>query len=435
MRLLLCGCLYGGLAIVIFNVFWMALSTVTRLGVGFVQFALIARHLGPAEFGHYMFWFGVTYLCALLPNFGLSNMLLKEVAQRPGDADELLGEALSLRVFFAAAVLLIGCISAFWVDRPYLVLLLLVANLLEVVSETFYVAYRATGHYSREARLASIAALIQLALVSGAIYAEQPTTVVAFAFLGGRLAQLLIIVRASRPAFGRTTLNGFRRVFALARRATAYAIDFALSNLFGNIDSIALRIFVGVEAVGLFQSGMRIFQGGGQAASILANVFLPSLARAAANNDAANKSTARLQIVFLAFGASFGLVLTYFSQEIVTLAFGAQYSALAGLLPMFGLLFFVRFFAASWGLILTARGHQSYRARATAIHLIIALLLGIVLTPNYGVEGRLIALLISNVLLALLYMIRVIRQGAATSSFLVTGAALVGCALFFPRLL
>ena len=382
-----------------------------------------------------MFWFSATYLFALLANYGLSNMLLKEMSQHPDSVGQHLATALVLRFTISGLLLAGAVLASFFVDRPELLLLLLCANLTEVVADTFFVGYRATGRYAGEARIATSVALVQLALVGGAVYAGQDAGVIAFAYLCGRLIQFFAIRHASAALFGDVSLPRVRDGIQLAKRSVAYAVDFALGNFFGNIDSVILRFLIGVDAVGLFQSGMRLFQGGAQAAPILANVFLPAVARAAGSNLDATKETSSLQFVFLAFGAAFGLVLTYFSGDIVSLVFGADYAVLVGLLPWFGLLFFVRFFAASWGLILTANGQQAYRAKATAFHLLVALVLGLGLAKTHGLTGWIIAMVLANALLGGLYMIRAIRQGVASSSPLMTGATVLGFLLFMPRLM
>jgi len=131
----------------------------------------------------------------------------------------------------------------------------------------------------------------------------------------------------------------------------------------------------------------------------------------------------------------FGLVLAYFSDQIVNFAFGESYKQLAALLPLFGLLFFIRFFAAAWGVILTATGHQKYRAKSTAIQLVFAIFLGSYFAYNMKAQGWLIALILANILLGVLYMIHVVRSGSGVSATLGTCAMLIGGLFFVPRLL
>ena len=416
------------------NIFWMGLSSTVRLATGLILFILIARHLGPEEFGHYMFWYGATFLCTLLANYGLSNMLLKEIAQQPKKVTDILSESLSLRIMLSTGIFL--CILGFSViaERPELLLTLLLAHLVETTSETLYVAYRALGHYARESQLAACAAIIQLAFIAAAVVAHQNTGVIAFSYLAGKAAQIALILPISRRTFGRFSLQPVYIAFKLAIRAKSYAIDHFLGSVFGNIDSVILRIYAGIDIVGIYQSGMRIFQGGNQAAPILSNVFLPEMAKQAISKRKNQRIVLALQVSFLAYGLIFGLVLAYFSDQIVNFAFGETYKQLTVLLPLFGLLFFIRFFAAAWGIILTAIGHQKYRAKSTAIHLVFLLSTGSYFTYSMKAQGWLISLILANVLLSILYMIRVIRSGSGVSATLGMGAMLVGGLLFVPRL-
>ncbi|MCL2160312.1 MAG: oligosaccharide flippase family protein [Betaproteobacteria bacterium] len=411
----------------------MGLSSVVRLGTGLILIVLIARHLGPEEFGHYMFWYGATFLCALLANFGLSTMLLKEIAQHPESVASTLGESLSLRLMLSAGILLCALGGSVTVDRPALLLTLLLAHLVEIVSETFYIAYRAVGYYARESQFAMCVAVVQLALVVTAVLTNQNTELIALVYLAGKVVQLSLILPLSRRIFGAFSLQSVRATFRFAMRAKAYAIDHILGSLFGNIDSIMLRAHVGINTVGIYQSGMRIFQGGAQAAPILAYVFLPEIARQTLCEKKNPRIVFILQGTFLLYGVIFGLVLAYFPDQIVNLAFGENYKQLATLLPFFGLLFFIRFFTASWGVILTATGHQGYRAKATAIHWMLALTLGSYLTYNLNAYGWIIALTSASLLLGILFMIRTIHTSPGTSPVFSIGTLIAGGMLFVPK--
>jgi len=416
------------------NIFWMGLSSATRLGTGFILFVLIARHLGPEEFGHYMFWYGATFLCSLLANYGLGNMLLKEIAQRPESAADMLGKALTLRLMLSGCIFLCALGSSTVVDRPELLLALLLAHLVETISSTFYCAYRAVGHYARESQLAACAAIVQLIFVATAIITNQNAGIIALAYLTGKTSQLALIFPISKRIFGTFSLQPVNTVFKLAVHIKAYAIDNILGNTFGNIDSIVLRAYAGIDAVGIYQSGMRIFQGGAQAAPILGNVFLPEMARQTVGEKKNPQRIALvLQAFFLTYGVIFGLVLAYFPDQIVNFAFGESYKQLAALLPLFGLLFFIRFFAAAWGVILTAIGHQRYRAKATAIHLLFMLSVGSYLSYSMQAQGWLIGLILASLLLGMLYMVHAIHAGYAAFAKISVAAIIVGALFFIPK--
>lgn len=408
----------------------MGLSSAVRLGTNLVLFILIARYLGPEEFGHYMFWYGATFLCALLASYGLSNMLLKEIAQHPENVASTVSESLSLRLTLSLGIFLCAIGSSLLVDRSELLIILLLVHLLEIISDTFYVAYRAVGHYARESQLAACAAIVQLVFVAMAVATNQRAGIIALAHLAGKIVQLAMILPVSRRAFGIILLQPIYTTFKLAMRTKAYAIDHLLGSAFGNIDSVILRIYTSFDAVGIYQSGMRIFQGGAHAAPILANVFLPEMAKQVLCKEKYARTALVLQASFLIYGISFGFALAYFPNQIIDLAFGEDYRPLAALLPLFGFLFFIRFFVASWGVILTAVGQQRYRAKVIAIYLMFLLFIGSYLSHAMQAQGWLIAAILANLLLAIMMMTRVIQLGFGESSNLSIGTLLLGCLLF-----
>lgn len=404
-----------------------------RLGSSLLLFILIARALGPEEFGHYMFWYTSTLLCSAITNYGLGNMLLKEVAQHPEDATSILGQALSLRLALFT-ITLIGAAGAAWfADRPYLLFMFLIIHFTDIFSETFYAVYRALGFYAREAYLATTAAIMQLVFVGLAIYLHQTTEVIALAHLAGRFIQPVLIIRITRQMFDALRIHSLVATFRLARHAKAYLFDSILVNTFGNIDNIVLRFFVGVDAVGIYQSGMRIFQGALNAIPIFSNVFLPTIARQVHCHEQKIRMALKMQIFFLLFGIFFGLSMAYFSTIIVKL-FGKDYLSLASLLPFFGFLFFIRFFLAGWGVILIAENQQTYRAVSTAIHLLFTLVLGCWLADEFHTKGWLIALILGNILLSILYMLRAVREGYMASAKKCTITVFIGSLFFIPKL-
>jgi O-antigen/teichoic acid export membrane protein len=140
----------------------------------------------------------------------------------------------------------------------------------------------------------------------------------------------------------------------------------------------------------------------------------------------------RIQIAFLSFGAVFGIGLAIFSDLIVHVLFGSAYADLVRLFPLFGLLFFVRFAAAAWGIVLTAAGEQRFRTIATVIHWFLIAGIAPILVPSMGIAGWLISVIIGNGLLGFLYALRGARR--VTSPWTTVGMTALGGIAFVPFL-
>ena len=103
---------------------------VTNLGVGFLVTVVVARYLGPEEFGLFSYAISVSTLFAAAGHMGLSGLVVREIVKRPDERGTTLGTTLGLK--------LIG------MGGGYL-LLLLYAGLYEGISSIEFVLLATAG--------------------------------------------------------------------------------------------------------------------------------------------------------------------------------------------------------------------------------------------------------------------------------------------------
>lgn len=413
------------------NIALMGTSTVMRLGFGMITFVVMARVLGPAAFGEVMLWLSVATLSSLIANFGHTPYLLKEIGGTPTRAASLIAEVLVVRAALSAAVFACAALIAygfFDMRTAVLLSLLLAAVLVDGLSEVLIVGFRATDNFAAETRLATLIAGLQFLVVVAALWVEPTPMIAATAFFFSRWLALLIVCVVQRKYLSAVRVVSIAQALAKLKMTIAYATDFALQSLFGQVDSVVLNTFLGTAAVGVFQAGMRLFTGGAQAASVLANVFLPRAAAAASDKQRFRSESIRVQWAFVGVGLMFGMVLAVGSDLIVPILYGEQYADLQNVLPWLGLLFFVRFFAASWGVVLTSAGAQGFRAWMNVVQWLIVIGVALWSVPEMGVVGWVCALIAGNLFLSIAYLV---RGFALTSVGVVQPAAASAAALMF----
>lgn len=416
------------------NIVLMGTSTAMRLGFGMLTFVAMARMLGPEPFGLFMLWLSVATLLSLLANFGLATYLLKEIGAAPETAEQVMSEVLTAKLILSTGVLLISAITDIWIDsssRPLLTLLIF-ALLADSLTDFLNVGFRATNRFADEARIASIVSIFQFIIVIIPLWIHNDVLIASISFLCSRIVVLLLTWFTQRRYFSAIHPSPIKRGLVRIKIATAYAADFCLQSLFGQIDSVVLNYFTSPVSVGLYQAGMRIFNGGAQAAGVMANVFLPRAAAVAADPIKLNSESLRIQWAFMLFGLIFGLALAVFSKFIVQTLYGPAYYELTTIMPWIGFLFFVRFFAASWGVILTSAGAQHFRAAINLIHWPIVLLLATQLIPKYGTIAWIWCLIIGNIFISIAYSIKGLR--ISNTGFLQPAVACLAIILFTPFL-
>jgi O-antigen/teichoic acid export membrane protein len=416
------------------NIALMGTSTAMRLGCGLLSFVVMARLLGPDQFGILMLCFSAAGLLALLSNYGFAPYLLREIGANPDAAVSLMSEVLTAKIMLSLVVGIIGVGSILLVSpTTYLIfLLLLAAQIADSLTELFNIGYRATNRYGAETQLASIAAVIQLCLVVAACVWLAAPIAAAIAFLIARLIVLGITWRSQLNYYSQLKIASWRLGWVQIKRTHTFASDFALQNLFGQVDSIVLNHFLGPASVGIYQAGMRVFNGGAQVAGVLANVFLPRAAQSTGDKVKFAKEMLTIQSVFVGSGLIFGLLLAIAAKPITILLFGENFLSLAAILPWFGALFLIRFIASSWGIILTSLGEQSYRAKINLLQWVVALSLSVFLVPQFREIGWLISLIMGNFILIVAYCVKSVRRTSVSWVQIILPVA--ACLFFIPVL-
>lgn len=411
------------------------LSTGLRLAAALVSFSIVARALGPAGFGMLMLCLSIAALLAIAGSFGLVTYVLRELG-RAGELNRgVWSEALSAKLIatsfaFALSLLVLPLLSP---DLRWAYVALVVAMQAEAFGEFCVAGLRARERYDVEARLALVSGIVNATGVGVVAWATGSLPAIALTYAFTRLVMAFVIVWRVAAVLGplqpAPLSAGWRRL----KSASGYALDSMLTSAFGQVDSLVLNHFLGPLAVGVHQAGMRIFLAGSQAATVLANVFLPRAARAhSLGADESRREVGRLQLAFLLVGASFGLLLAACGHWLVGLMFGDQFAALGELMPWFGLLFAVKFGAAAWGLVLTASGAQRYRALANAFHWLCVGVGAWFLVPRLGNLGWLLALITGNLVLYGLYAAKTASASPPSARTLgLTAAILVA---FLPLL-
>lgn len=414
------------------NVGFMGASTAVRLLFGLLSFGVMARCLGAEEFGRVMTAMAASVLAGLIVNFGFATYALREIgAASRATSRQIMAGVLSAKLLLGVAMLCTALLVLPWLPERWrgLMALLLLAQVFDAVTDLLNVGFRATGRFSQETRVATVGALLQFGLIAGSLALAPKAMVAAAAYGTARAVVLVLTWRQQRDYFGGLRPSPWREGLARLRAARAFAADYGLQALFGQVDSIVLAHYFGPAAVGLYQAGMRLFLGGAQSASVLGNVVIPRLSALRARQQNAETEVARTQAAFIGVGIAGGLVLALLPEDLVTLSLGPDFAPLVTLLPLFGLLFILRMTAAGWGVLLTVHGQQTVRAQLTLMHWSVVAAVALLMLPHQGLQGWLLALIAGNSTLLLTYGVALHATGSERVAAWPATASLISCAV------
>lgn len=109
------------------NILWaISGKVVNMLGVLFVGI-LIARYLGPEQYGLMNYVISYVSIFTIIASFGLENIEIRELAKFPGQANVILGSAFALRLLFSvvAFILVIASLFCYKADNETCLLIII----------------------------------------------------------------------------------------------------------------------------------------------------------------------------------------------------------------------------------------------------------------------------------------------------------------------
>jgi len=397
---------------------FLALSLLLRMASGLASLLLLARGLGPADYGFVVTIFAYGAIAALLTDFGAPIRLLRDVGAEPQRAGELVAMCLRIKTALLLVASVTLAIALLWL-RPGLPALeagvLLYASILVLsYGDVALVGLRAQGHAGLEAGVVLAGTLAFVAALALTTFSGD-MLLVAAAILAARLMQavlaFLVLRRLVRlgPCLKWPTRNELRA-------GSGLALDTVLTALSGQIDLVLVSAVLGFEASGLYQVAARTAAYALLPSQVLANAYTPMLSRLHREAGNAASLERQMRFEFVLYGAGLGALVAMVMPLLGPWLFGPAFDAPAALWIGFGAWVFARFAIGGLGIALVAR--RAVRARLVGQGLGLVVILGgfVFVAPVWGILAAPWVMVAATLATATIYAIALSGDQATTSS-------------------
>jgi len=354
----------------IFISYFLSSGSLASAGISqLVTFAILARALGPAEFGLFVQISAVTAIAVQICGLGASDCLLRRVSRDPGSYPILLGHNLLL-IGLSGAVLVIGGVAAMsaWarlgsgpsVDIPTLALLfvgnLVLVRLILLVETALLGLGRI--HAANRSVVGFAVARTATAVLACLVFKVSSLSDWALWQCGGNLLYTLLAAVSLSP-FGRPRLAILREEL---RAGLLFASQFVGRAVRSNVDLLMIGLFTPIETVGSYGVARRIMDASYLSIDALNRLLYPRLARESRDGlHLALPTAKRALLAALALGGATALALFMLAPWLPAL-FGRAYHDLPFFLRcLCGTIILIGAWAAAVDL-LGASGRQDVRA-------------------------------------------------------------------------
>ena len=392
----------------------MAVSTFTRLSVGVLVYIIMARYLGPTQFGLIAKAMAYSGLLGLLSDYGMGIFGLRLAGAEPDRTVEIVRRSLLVKAAMTTLAGLLGALLlGVFVENPTearIQIVIFIATMMGSFADLAFVSVRAVRRFWVETRCVAWTSALSSAVLIGVVLVTGDAEKASWGFLASRAIYVSGAVWALQPwLFAPQSPWPWQPagLKTMIRAATPYAVDGALTNVSNQIDIVMVSMLLDATAVGIYQAGARIVQSVVPFAVILSTVYLPRLANAHFKSDSImlRHLTRRLNMEFLilAFLSCGSIIILGPIWTVYVL--GAKYNSLLPLWAGFGVFLGTRFLSASFGLQLAAMGELLWRisAQVTTIVLIVALLFS--LRKTLDLETTIWSVVSANCVLVVVYAV------------------------------
>ncbi|WP_407291295.1 flippase [Stutzerimonas zhaodongensis] len=401
------------------------LGSLAGAGCAFLTQVMIARTLGPQDFGIFASVLSLMGLLVPVVGFGIAQYWLKEFGKEGWKAVRFVTPSLKFISFSMALVMSLVVLWGVWGPHDQKMQAVLIIMSLFILGQVS--AELISGRLQLEEKyeclavwqlMPHLARLLLLVVVSGLLGSRFDIESVAYSFA---LVSLLVFATGFKPmmnmAKGKILLKGHRsqqvreknlahpNIIDILRNSWPFGLAGVFHLIYFQSDIILVKYISGNEAAGYYNvaftvmTAVLLFPG-----MIYQKFLLPKIHRWA-NHDRIlfYKIYRKGNIIMLLLGLLAMLVVWLLSPLAIPYLFGRDYTNSVELLVVLAISAPILFVASSVGATLVTQEHMRLKVKLMGGVAILNVALNLILIPSYGAKGAAVATVISNGVLLFLY--------------------------------
>ncbi len=385
---------------------WLVADKIARLFGGLLVGAMVARYLGPEQYGLMSFVFSFASLFVSFSMLGIDNLVIRELSCKGADINKILGTAVRIRNFGSVVSAILSFIFAYFLyyeDNSLFVELLvifMVGNIfqsLDVIS--LWYQSRVESKYVIANKLIAYIVVSLIKIVAVALGAN--LTVFVIMTVIDSLLGLGLLVRWAKVKDG---LEYFKLTFdkILARKLIKEGIFLALSNfsiyIFMRMDQILLGSMAGNREVGIYAVATMVSDILYSIPMFLCVSSFPKMTKLwNADRDKYIKYNSKFLMALVLYAYFACLCIYVFIDWFVVTLYGSAYVEAGTVAKIHSLTLIFVAIGTIRGNMLLIQHHARLLSLTTILGGLFSISLNYIFIPRYGVMGAAIAVLIAQI--------------------------------------
>ena len=246
------------------NTSYLTMALILQKVISFTYFTLLARYIGPASLGRYYLAISLTTIMAIIIDIGLANVLTREIAKEPRQAERWLASVLAIKLPLTIASVLLTVVAVKLLGYDSLTASLVYISIISMVFDSFTNTFFAVTRGRHNLKYESLASIIFQLIVLGAGYS-------ALLMGGGLRLAMAALALASvfnfiysagvvryRLSISLRLLYEWPLIKEIMSLAWPFALYGILQRIYTYLDSVLLSVLANDWQVGLYQVAFKI---------------------------------------------------------------------------------------------------------------------------------------------------------------------------------
>jgi O-antigen/teichoic acid export membrane protein/predicted SAM-dependent methyltransferase len=383
------------------NTSWMFAGRIFSLAISFFVGIYIARYLGPTNYGLMNYAISFVGLFAFLASLGIESIIKREIVKNPSDKSSILGTGLVIKIIGAIIAISTSIVTSYFINPDPLVIGIV---LLFSITYIFY-AFDILGIYFESQAQSKYPVLISIGATTIGAVVKLLVIYMGYGIIWLIATYLLeaLIITCGLIFVFKFKGHSFRKMkfrMNIAKQILKDSWPLMLSgfavNIYMRIDQVMINNYLGSTEVGVYASAVKLSE---------AWYFIPTLIGASVSPAIINslkvseevfeERLLKLYSLMAAVSILIAIIITFTSDWIIQILFGAAYSSASTVLKIYIWSGLAVFLGVSMGYFLLAKNLTKISFYSTTLGVISNVILNIILIPRFGINGAAVATVIS----------------------------------------
>ncbi|MDA7448579.1 flippase [Planktomarina temperata] len=389
---------------IIQNLYWIYAEQFVRFTVGVLIGAWMARYFGPTVFGELIYVMSITTVVAFASNFGMKNILLKDIVNKEKSQSTIISSSMALKVVFALAIIFPTYIFIFITydhsaGTKVTLLSILIISVLLNPTDLFTLLYQ-VDMKNYIVSIAKMLTLISFSIVKVALIMNKGSVVsLAIIIVFEHAVMFFTIIILNKIYY--PNIHYFSVDYEYCKSLLSKSFPLLISSLsiviYTKIDIFMLELLMEPKYVGIYGAGIRVSESAALLLPLFVSTVFPVVLKLY-SSDIQQFGIILQKVLNFAVAFSFFISTIIFiaSDEIIDFLYGPDYHEASLILGIHVISIVFINMGVVTSVWLIANGLQKIAMQRSLVALCANIALNFIMIPFFGMAGAAFATLLTH---------------------------------------